>query len=72
MHRYEIGRSVNAQQSSATWRKSSYSGGSASSDCVEVAPLTLAAMGVRDTKSRERGHVTITVASWATFLEATK
>ncbi|WP_406285835.1 DUF397 domain-containing protein [Embleya sp. NBC_00896] len=72
MHCYEVGRSVNAQQPSATWRKSSHSGGSASSDCVEVAPLALVAAGVRDTKSRERGHITIAVASWGAFLEATK
>ncbi|MFI1582298.1 DUF397 domain-containing protein [Embleya sp. NPDC020630] len=63
---------MNAQQSTATWRTSTHSGGSASSDCVEVAPLAFAAAGVRDTKSRERGHITITATAWTAFLSATR
>ncbi|MFI1386175.1 DUF397 domain-containing protein [Embleya sp. NPDC020886] len=39
MHRYKVGRFVKPEQIPATWRTSSYSGSSASSECVEVAPL---------------------------------
>ncbi|MFI6586558.1 DUF397 domain-containing protein [Embleya sp. NPDC050493] len=72
MHRYEVGRVVNPQQIPPTWRTSTYSGSSASSECVEVAPLADTATGVRDTKSRESGHIAIAVTSWTAFLEATK
>jgi hypothetical protein len=54
--------------SAAPWRKSSYSHGS-NTDCVEVAPTTVV-VGVRDTKSRERGHVTVGRTAWAAFARA--
>jgi hypothetical protein len=54
--------------SAAPWCKSSYSGG-AQTQCVEVAP-TAVVVGVRDTKSRERGHVTVGRTAWAAFTRA--
>ena len=56
---------------SATWRKSSYSGGSEHGSCVEVAPLHAHA-GVRDSKDHARGHLEIDSSSWAAFLAAIK
>jgi len=50
------------------WRKSSYSGGS-SADCVEVAPAA-EVVGVRDTKSRELGHLTVARNTWTTFIRS--
>jgi len=51
---------------SAFWRKSSYSGGS-NSDCVEVAPL-VASVGVRDSKARGAGQLTVRRAAWTRFV----
>jgi hypothetical protein len=48
------------------WRKSSYSG-NGGGNCVEVAS-TAATVHVRDTKSRERGMLTVTGAAWQAFL----
>lgn len=47
------------------WSKSSHSG--AATDCVEVreAPRTV---DVRDTKNRERGHLSFPAAEWAAFV----
>ncbi|MEV4055710.1 DUF397 domain-containing protein [Amycolatopsis sp. NPDC049688] len=49
------------------WRKSSYS--TNDSNCVEVAasPTTV---GVRDTKDREGGHLTIPAPAWTAFLSS--
>jgi hypothetical protein len=41
-----------------TWRKSSYSGSSGKSDCVELARLTTR-IGVRDSKAPEDGHLAL-------------
>lgn len=49
------------------WQKSSYS--AHQGDCVEVAPMP-PAVGVRDSKSRERGHLTVTPAAWRAFTHA--
>ena len=46
------------------WRKSSYSGGQ--SDCVEV--RLDRSVGIRDTKAREHGHLTVSRAAWAAAL----
>lgn len=48
------------------WHTSSYSG--ANSDCVEVAegPVT----GVRDTQSREAGHLAVPSTEWSALLGA--
>lgn len=52
------------------WRKSSYSSDQA--NCVEVttATSTTSTVGVRDTKDREGGHLTVTASAWAAFLSS--
>ncbi|MET8851317.1 DUF397 domain-containing protein [Amycolatopsis sp. NPDC004625] len=68
-----------------TWRKSSYSGSQANcvevvawgkssystndSNCVEVSS-TSTTVGVRDTKDREGGHLTIPAPAWIAFVNA--
>ena len=52
--------------SSATWRKSSYSGGSGG-DCVEVADSTDMVL-VRDTKDRAGAELGFTPGAWKRFL----
>jgi hypothetical protein len=52
------------------WRKSSFSGNGGGS-CVEVASGA-ASIHVRDTKSRERGFITVTSATWQTFMDEIK
>lgn len=49
------------------WRKSSYSTGSQTSECVEVG-CGAGVIGVRDTKDRERGRLVVSRAAWRTFL----
>ena len=49
------------------WRKSSYSGGTEDSDCVEVS-LSSDAL-VRDSKNPSGGVLTFTSAAWKNFLE---
>ncbi|MBD2891254.1 hypothetical protein amrb99_01570 [Actinomadura sp. RB99] len=49
------------------WRKSSHSGGSSQTDCVEVAGV-VSGVGVRDSKNPDGGHITIDRASFATLL----
>ena len=39
--------------------------------CVEVA-LTPEHVGVRDTKNRSDGHLTVTAGQWATFVDHVK
>jgi hypothetical protein len=46
---------------SATWRKSSYSG--VQSECVEV--KLDRSVGIRDTKARQHGELTVSRAAWA-------
>lgn len=48
------------------WRKSSYST-APDKACVEIAPLP-AAIGVRDTKNRPAGHLTVSRTAWAAFI----
>ncbi|RCW37478.1 uncharacterized protein DUF397 [Halopolyspora algeriensis] len=52
-----------------TWQKSSYSG--PSGNCVEVG-FTIEAIGVRDTKARQGGQLTLAPARWHSFLTALK
>lgn len=51
----------------AVWRKSSYSAGDG--NCVEVA-VTREGIGVRDTKNRAAGRLTVAYASWQAFTHA--
>lgn len=48
------------------WRKSSHSG-NGGGDCVEVGGSAGHVL-VRDTRSRERGHVTVTTEKWRAFV----
>ncbi|MCR6484515.1 DUF397 domain-containing protein [Amycolatopsis sp. OK19-0408] len=48
------------------WRKASYSGGQ--SECVEV--KLDRSVGVRDTKARDQGQLTVTPAAWSAVLTA--
>ena len=50
------------------WHKSSYS--SSQANCVEVATSTACTVGVRDTKDREGGHLTVTAPAWTAFLSS--
>lgn len=49
-----------------TWRKSSYSGGQDES-CVEVAACP-GVIHIRDSKDTTLPHLTVTPATWASFL----
>jgi hypothetical protein len=49
------------------WRKSSFSG-NGGGNCVETAPDT-ATVHIRDTKSRERGMLTVDAAAWRAFMD---
>jgi hypothetical protein len=53
----------------ATWRKSSYSGEYGT--CVEIA-VAVPLVGVRDSKSIETGHLTITTPQWTAFVGAVR
>lgn len=54
-----------------TWRKSSYSQSSGTSDCVEVAALS-GAVGVRDSKNPSSGHLALDVARFAELVARIK
>ncbi|MFG3101652.1 DUF397 domain-containing protein [Streptomyces sp. NPDC048182] len=49
------------------WFKSSFSDSSEPGDCVEVA-TTPATIHIRDSKSPQPPHLTVTRATWADFL----
>jgi len=61
--RGEIVSSVNF--SSAAWRKSSRSGQGSNGACVEVA--FAGAVGVRDSKNPEGGHLVFGDSAWRVF-----
>lgn len=49
------------------WRKSSYSGSDPQSSCVEVG-TGAGVVGVRDTKNRPAGHLTVSRTTWRAFV----
>ena len=55
-----------ADLATATWRKSSLSGGGNNDACVEVAILP-ELVGVRDSKNRSAGHLEFSAAAWRRF-----
>lgn len=55
------------QHAHSNWRKSSYS--NQETVCVEVS-IEPGAVGVRDTKSRAAGHLTVTPDAWTAFVRA--
>jgi hypothetical protein len=57
--------------SSATWRKSSYSGGNGGG-CVEVARNLPGIVAVRDSKDRTGPVLTFTPAEWEAFTAGVK
>jgi hypothetical protein len=58
------------QLNNLRWRKSRASG-SGGGQCIEVASDRTATF-VRDTKSRERGHITVTHQAFAEFVARVK
>ena len=62
--RGEVVSSVNF--SSAMWRKSSLSGDGSNGACVEVAFVS-AAVGVRDSKNLDGGHLVFEGTTWQAF-----
>ncbi|MQY07287.1 DUF397 domain-containing protein [Actinomadura macrotermitis] len=55
------------------WRKSSYSGGGGAGgqDCVEVAKLT-GAIGMRDSKAPETGHLSLPATGFTALVARVK
>jgi hypothetical protein len=51
------------------WRKASKSGNGG--NCVELAGDT-GSVRIRDSKSRERGMITVSAATWTTFMDEIK
>lgn len=49
------------------WRKSTYSAGDG--NCVEVATIQ-EGIGIRDTKNRAIGHLTVPAVAWQRFAHA--
>jgi hypothetical protein len=50
------------------WRKSSYSGGSGNTDCVEVA-FAVDAVGVRDSKNTTGPRLAFPANAWRAFAD---
>ncbi|MEV5568534.1 DUF397 domain-containing protein [Spirillospora sp. NPDC052269] len=53
------------------WRKSSHSTAHGE-DCVEVAALSLQAVGLRDSKDPDGAHLSLTITDWRTLILRTK
>lgn len=49
------------------WRKSTYS--SAQSECVEVADNLPYRVGIRDSKNRAQGNLTVARTTWRSFIQ---
>jgi hypothetical protein len=56
---------------SPVWRKSSHSG-SQQGDCVELAHLGTAGIGIRDSKNPATGHLTISTEAFGELLARIK
>jgi Domain of unknown function (DUF397) len=54
----------------ASWRKSSYSGGSG--NCVEIADNLPGAVGVRDSKDSSGPALVVTPRAWRAFVAGVK
>jgi hypothetical protein len=61
---------MEASLTRATWRKSSYSGGSG--NCVEVAGNLPGAVSVRDSKNRDGQPLVFTTLAWQAFADRVK
>lgn len=61
---------ANIDLSRTAWRKSSYSGGN-NGQCVEVA-LATHVVGIRDTKDRDGGTLSVAPTSWTGFIAKIK
>ncbi|MEQ4204194.1 DUF397 domain-containing protein [Actinopolymorpha sp. B9G3] len=61
-------RSVKSTSTAPTWRTSSYS--ASNGNCVEVAVLDRAAMGVRDSKDRSGPVLAFTSREWNVFVSS--
>ncbi|MCC9311241.1 DUF397 domain-containing protein [Kitasatospora sp. RB6PN24] len=57
---------------SVTWRKSSYSGGSGSNSCVEIADGFTGALPVRDSKDPNGPALTFAPDAWSAFVTTLK
>lgn len=55
----------------ATWRKSTYSGGSGS-ECVEAGAADRGRVLVRDSKNRDGAVLSVPACAWQTFTAALK
>lgn len=55
------------EEDRVAWRKSSFSAGDG--NCVEVA-ATRTGVGVRDTKNRDAGNLTVPYPAWLAFAHA--
>lgn len=53
------------------WRKSSYSGTHNQSECVEVGTGP-GVIGIRDTKNRPAGHLSVPRTAWRAFLRTVR
>lgn len=58
----------NCVEVGVTWRKSTYSSDQGGA-CVEVAPSP-EYVGIRDTKNRGLGHLTVSPRTWRAFVAA--
>ena len=54
-----------------TWRKSSYTGAGGTDNCVEVAHLA-DAVGIRDSKAPDAGHIPLAPSAFADLLTRVK
>ncbi|MDT0438976.1 MULTISPECIES: DUF397 domain-containing protein [Streptomyces] len=63
---YSDGGGGDCVEAAYTWRKSSYSNDSGG-ECVEVSPCP-AAVHIRDSKTPDAPHLTVSGGAWSAFL----